>query len=600
MYLKYYVSGKTISETDYMKLTRFFLVGCVVALTGCASSGGKYNESVSYHGPNRDVWDRIRKGFDMPPLQDEKVAYWTNYYAARPGSVQTMAQRSGKYIYHITKELEKRNMPTELALLPFVESAYDARALSRSRAAGLWQFIPSTGTHYQLKQDWWKDDRRDPVESTRAALDYLSYLYTFQGNDWHLALASYNWGEGAVQRARARSGGGGFLSLRMPAETRNYVPKLLAIRNIVANPGKFGVKLPAIPDKPYFEQIKRTKDIDVAVMARLAGISVSEFKELNPSYHRPTLLASQDPNILLPVSAVSTYKRNLANYNGPLATYKGYQPNPGESLAAIAQAHGISLSKLKQLNGYSSRQNVALSSRALMLPVQPDFNPDSMVPRGLPPTAPDGRMRESDSMLADNSPPPAAAPAPVIQPRSYVASAPTSSLRQTSGAPAVRLVASNTATSAATPRAVVWDNGGSAARANAAPSNAGSRSSDDPLAALVAQNDIAEPAANAQRYTAQNNGYQGATRPAVASARPAQAALAPAAAPAVRAAAYAPRSTPAAGRPPEHFVAQGETLYSLAKRYGTTVEDLKALNNIGAEGLKAGLRLRLPGTAVRG
>src|SRR5690606_7145231 len=145
-------------------------------------------------------------------------------------------------------------------------------------------------------------------------------------------------------------------------------------------------------------------------------------KELNPSYHRPTLLASQDPNILLPVSAVSTYKRNLANYNGPLATYKGYQPNPGESLAAIAQAHGISLSKLKQLNGYSSRQNVALSSRALMLPVQPDFDPDSMVPRGLPPTAPDGRMRQSDSMLADNSPPPAAAPAPVIQPRSYVAS----------------------------------------------------------------------------------------------------------------------------------------------------------------------------------
>ncbi len=587
-----------------MRLVRFFLVGCVIALTGCASSGGggKYSEEVKYHGPNRDVWDRVRKGFDMPPLQDEKVAYWTNYYASRPGSVQTMAARSGKYIYHITKELEKRNMPTELALLPFVESAYNAQALSRSRAAGLWQFIPSTGTHYKLKQDWWKDDRRDPVESTRAALDYLSYLYTFQGNDWHLALASYNWGEGAVQRARARVGGGGFLDLKMPAETRNYVPKLLAIRNIVANPSKYGITLPSIPDKPYFEKIHRTKDIDVAVMARLAGISVADFKELNPSYNRPTLLASQDPNILLPVSAVSTYKKNLANYKGPLATYKGYQPAPGESLAAIAQANGISLAKLKSLNGYSSRQKVALSSRALMIPVQRDFNPDSIVPRGLPPTAPDGNFHESDSMLADNTPPPVspAAPTPVVEPRRYANNAPASTLRQTAGPSGgvVRQVASNTRPSSeATPHAVVWDTGGSNAPAarNAAPAN------DDPLAALVAQSEVRNPPASgdsvrqvAQAAPAAN---RGGVRPATAVARPA--ALVQPAAPAVRAAAYTPRAT-GAGNPPEHFVSQGETLYSLAKRYGTTVDDLKALNNIGAEGLKAGLRLRLPGTAIRG
>ncbi len=584
-----------------MNLVRFFLVGCVVALTGCASSGGgKYSETVNYHGPNRDVWDRVRKGFDMPTLQDEKVAYWTNYYAARPGSVQTMASRSGKYIYHITKELEKRNMPTELALLPFVESAYNATALSRSRAAGLWQFIPSTGTHYKLKQDWWKDDRRDPVESTRAALDYLSYLYTFQGNDWHLALASYNWGEGAVKRARARAGGGGYLDLRMPSETRNYVPKLMAIRNIVANPAKYGITLPAIPDKPYFEKVRRTKDIDVAVMARLAGISVTDFKELNPSFNRPTLLAQHDPNILLPVSAVKTYKKNLANYTGPLATYKGYQPAPGESLASIAQAHGISLSKLKSLNGYSSRQSVALSSRTLMLPVQRDFDTDSIVPRGLPPTAPDGNRRDSDSMLADNTSPPVspAAPTPVVEPRAYAANAPTSTLRQTSGASAgVRQVASNTRnTSGATPRAVVWDTGGN----QPAPRNAPA-ATDDPLAALVAQNEAGTPSVNREsvRYVAQAApaGYQGAVRPATATVR--APALAQQAAPAVRAAAYRPRAATTA-RPPEHFVTQGETLYSLAKRYGTTVDDLKALNNIGAEGLKAGLRLRLPGTAIRG
>ena len=586
-----------------MKLVRFFLVGCVVALTGCASSGGgKYSETVNYHGPNRDVWDRVRKGFDMPTLQDEKVAYWTNYYASRPGSVQTMASRSGKYIYHITKELEKRNMPTELALLPFVESAYVATALSRSKAAGLWQFIPSTGTQYKLNQDWWKDDRRDPVESTRAALDYLSYLYTFQGNDWHLALASYNWGEGSVKRARARAGGGGYLDLRMPSETRNYVPKLMAIRNIVANPGKYGITLPSIPDKPYFERVKRTKDIDVSVMARLANISIDEFKELNPSFNRPTLLAMHDPNILLPVSAVKTYKKNLANYKGPLASYKGYQPAPGESLTAIAQAHGISLSKLKSLNGYSSRQKVALSSRALMIPVQADFNTDSLVPRGLPPTAPDGNVRESDSMLANNAPPAVspAAPVPVVQPRAYAGNAPTSTLRQTSGAPAgvAPQLASNTpAPSGSTRQTVDWNTGAS----QAAPRNAPA-ATDDPLAALVAQNEVREPAST--RDLARNApqaipaSYQGAVRPATATVRPPVLAQQQAA-PAVRAAAYNPRAGSSA-KPPEHFVTQGETLYSLAKRYGTTVDDLKALNNIGAEGLKAGLRLRLPGTAIRG
>ncbi|PJX26631.1 hypothetical protein CAP48_07290 [Advenella sp. S44] len=533
----------------------------------------------------------------MPPLQDEKVAYWTNYYASRPGSVQTMASRSGKYIYHITKELEKRNMPTELALLPFVESAYIATALSRSRAAGLWQFIPSTGTQYKLTQDWWKDDRRDPVESTRAALDYLSYLYTFQGNDWHLALASYNWGEGAVKRARGRAGGGGYLDLRMPSETRNYVPKLMAIRNIVANPAKYGITLPSIPDKPYFEKVRRTKDIDVAVMARLANISVDEFKELNPSFNRPTLLAMHEPNILLPVSAVKTYKKNLANYKGPLASYKGYQPAPGESLTAIAQAHGISLSKLKSLNGYSARQKVALSSRALMIPVQPDFNTDSIVPRGLPPTAPDGSLRESDSMLADVAPPAVspAAPAPVVeQPRAYASNTPTSTLRQTAGSPAgaARQVASNTrAPSGSTRQVVDWDTGGSQPAPRSAPA-----ASDDPLAALVAQNEIRDSARTAAHAAPAS--YQPAVRPATATVRPPVLAQ-PQAAPAVRAAAYNRRAG-AGTRPPEHFVTQGETLYSLAKRYGTTVDDLKALNNIGTEGLKAGLRLRLPGTAIRG
>ena len=356
-----------------MKLFRYAVIGVTVALTGCASTGGNYKaKSGAAVGQQKDVWERIRKGFDMKDLKDPRVEYWTNYYAARPKSVQTMAERSMPYIYHITKELEARNMPTELALLPFVESAYNAQAYSRSKAAGLWQFIPSTGTHYKLTQDWWKDERRDPISSTRAALDYLSYLHRFQDNDWHLALASYNWGEGAVKRARNRNAASGlgtdYLSLRMPDETRNYVPKLQAIENIIANPAKYGIVLPHIPDQPYFEEVTKTEDIDVSLIVKLANISMEEFKVLNPAPNRQVLLAQHRPRVLLPKNKVAQYKQNLKNYKGEKSQWEGYTPNRGESMASIAQRYGISLDQLKSLNGYGRSQNVAMSSRTLIVP----------------------------------------------------------------------------------------------------------------------------------------------------------------------------------------------------------------------------------------
>lgn len=183
------------------------LAGCATSTPDSQHASGKKvysaaetSRTVDLTSPPRDMWDRIRRGFAIPNLDSEISDQWTSYYASHPQSVLLMSQRAGKYLFYIVDELDRRGLPTELALLPFVESAYKPDALSSAKASGLWQFIPSTGKQYNLKQDWWHDQRRDPIASTNAALDYLSYLYEFQG-DWYLALASYNWGEGSVKRA---------------------------------------------------------------------------------------------------------------------------------------------------------------------------------------------------------------------------------------------------------------------------------------------------------------------------------------------------------------------------------------------------------------
>lgn len=266
-----------------------------------------------------DLWERIRRGFAMPDLQSELVPGREQWYAARPEDLENMAERSRKYLFHIVEELERRNLPTELALLPFIESAFNPQAYSRARAAGMWQFIPSTGKLYQLKQNAFRDDRRDVLASTRAALDYLEKLHGMFG-DWHLALAAYNWGEGSVGRAIAKNQhlkkGTGYLDLSMPMETRFYIPKLQAMKNIVAHPDNFRVKLPAIDNHPYFDTVTITRDIDVALAAKLAEVPVDDFKALNPSLHRPVILAAGTPQILLPWDNAATFQRNLDAYAG--------------------------------------------------------------------------------------------------------------------------------------------------------------------------------------------------------------------------------------------------------------------------------------------
>jgi len=363
-----------------MSLLRLSLLLILVALAGCATQTPKSerqayvaedtSRTIDLTHPPRDMWDRIRRGFAIPNLRSERVDYWTDYYASHPQSVLLMSQRAGKYLYYIVDELDRRGLPTELALLPFVESAYNPTALSRSKASGLWQFIPSTGQHYNLQQDWWRDQRRDPVASTQAALDYLSYLYDFQG-DWYLALASYNWGEGAVKRAMEKAERAGiqptYLTLDMPDETRNYVPKLQAIKNIIARPTKFGITLPQVSNAPYFTTVHKARDMDIEVAAALAEMPLEDFKALNPSYNRPIMLAAHSPALHLPMDKVEVFNNNLQAYTGNLSSWRIYHPTRGQSLAAIAKAQGVSLSALREANGFDRRRTVA-SGDVLLIP----------------------------------------------------------------------------------------------------------------------------------------------------------------------------------------------------------------------------------------
>jgi membrane-bound lytic murein transglycosylase D len=309
-----------------------------------------------------DLWQRIRNGYSMPNLDDEIVRERTAWYAARPDYLQRMFERSRPYLYHIVDEIEKRGLPTELALLPMVESSFNPMAYSRAHASGLWQFIPGTGKRYDLTQNWWYDGRRDIVASTEAALEYLKDVYEMHG-DWHLALASYNWGENAVARAIGKNRAAGlptdYASLTMPAETRSYVPKLQALKNIIANPQLFGISLDPIPNRPYFTTVDKDRDIDVVLAAKLANMTLDEFRALNPAHNRPVIRADMAPRIVLPAEKVEVFHANLLKYNQALVTWDTYSPRKGETLDAIARRFGMPLATLKQANGIDARTRAA-------------------------------------------------------------------------------------------------------------------------------------------------------------------------------------------------------------------------------------------------
>lgn len=505
---------------------------------------------------HEDLFVRLRSGFSIPDINNDLVLYHQQWYLNRPDYLRRVVERSRRYLHHVVEELEQRGMPTELALLPMVESAYNPMAYSRAKASGLWQFIPSTGKNFKLRQDWWVDQRRDVIASTSAALDYLQAIYEMHG-DWQLALASYNWGEGAVGRAIAKNRAKGlptdYLSLTLPPETRNYVPKLQALKNIFGNPELIArLGLSPVPNQPYFTTVAWPANIDIEVAAKLAEMPVDDFVALNPAHNRPVITA--DTPLVLPAEKVATFMHNLdlrQNSEKPLSFWQTYTLRPGEKLENLAPRFGMSLANLKAVNGIKGRLKLSPGFTVLV-------------------AAPDGAGTLETAALATQPRLPEADPTPA-KARTYV----------------VR--------KGDTLAGIARQNGLSLA----ALKNLNRKAADRPapgtrlaLAAPEAQRTAAAPAA---RATVAATGKPGASRVA-SNDRSRAAATARASATPARADARANSKLAAQKKAPKltrYTVQRGDTLASIARRFKVDANDVQRWNKVSAKTLQPGNTLTI-------
>ncbi len=361
-----------------------------VFLSGCASTGdwssdtstkanpksskatrvNLKNQSVSQvYAPSDNLWIRIRDGFQMEPMNSPLEIEQVRWLSARPDYVNRSMTRSSRYLFYIVQEVNARNMPTEIALLPFVESAFVTHAKSSAKAMGLWQFMPATGKDFRLTQNVFRDERRDVLQSTDAALDYLQRLYN-QFGSWELALAAYNWGAGNISKAQKRNLAAGlptdYLSLKMPKETRNYVPKLMAYRQIVLDPQAYGIVLPELENHPYFVALDIDNDIDVAVVIKLAEIPEEEFNNLNPSFNKPVILSNANQQILLPFAHAEIFQANLKSYNKPLSSWTAVKISKTESVDQVAKTLGVDVDALRSVNAIPRGMRVKAGSTVLI------------------------------------------------------------------------------------------------------------------------------------------------------------------------------------------------------------------------------------------
>lgn len=331
----------------------------LIAQAMAVDAAAPADDSDSEAAPD-DLWERVRGGFRLSiPTQQPRLDQETHWYATHPDYLARIQERAAPYLHYIMEQVEARDLPAELALLPVVESAYQPFAYSPGRAAGLWQFIPSTGRMYGLKQNWWYDGRRDPVASTEAALDYLQSLVDQFDGDWELALAAYNSGAGTVRRAIRRNEKKGrptdFWSLDLPKETEGYVPRLLAITRVFSNPEKFGVSLTPIPNQPYFETVDIEAQIDLALAAEMAEISIEELYRLNSGFNRWATDPQGPHRLSLPLDSVSRFsERLLQTPPQQRLQWQRYKVRNGDVLGGIAKRHGTSVAVLKQVNGLKS------------------------------------------------------------------------------------------------------------------------------------------------------------------------------------------------------------------------------------------------------
>ena len=364
-------------------LSIFSLASCLaiglapaIADTGSTAPALKisYALSASSTGQNQtesqaDLWARVRSGFRLAESDPALTRVHEEWFSKRPAYLQRGIERSRLYLYFIAEEVEKRGMPMEIALLPMIESAYNPLALSPMKASGIWQFIPSTGKVYGLKQNAWYDGRRDVVTATRAALDYLQNLYGMFG-DWELALAAYNCGEGCVGRAQARRQGKAidYASLNLPTETRHYVPKLIAVRNIVLDPKRFGINLEEVANEPYFMQVTLSQPMEAKQAARLADMNLDEFLSLNPGFQRRVIHTDTRGVLLLPTERVETFQFNLHRQGVNKLSLRPYQAQRGESASKIAGQFGVTLEWLKEHNPVTLFKGKVVQAQTLLVP----------------------------------------------------------------------------------------------------------------------------------------------------------------------------------------------------------------------------------------
>lgn len=368
----------------------YAVVVITALLSGCASTGdwssdtptrgnskasraarvNLKNQSVSkVYAPSDNLWIRIRDGFQMEPMNSPLEIEQVRWLAARPDYVNRSMTRSSRYLFYIVQEVNARNMPTEIALLPFVESAFVTNAKSNAKAVGLWQFMPATGKDFRLTQNVFRDERRDIVQSTDAALDYLQRLNN-QFGSWELALAAYNWGAGNITKAQKRNAAAGlpidYESLTLPRETRNYVPKLMAYRQIVLDPQAYGIVLPELENHPYFVAVEVGSDIDVALVIKLADIPTDEFYSLNPSFNKPVILSNANQQILLPFAHAEIFQDNLKQYPKPLSSWTAVQVSKTESVDQAAKTLGVDVDTLREVNGIPRGMRIRAGSTVLI------------------------------------------------------------------------------------------------------------------------------------------------------------------------------------------------------------------------------------------
>jgi membrane-bound lytic murein transglycosylase D len=344
-----------------------------------------------------DLFARLRSGFQLPDVQEPGVAAQLNWFANHPDFLERTWGRASLWLYYIVGQIEQRKMPTELALLPVIESAFEPYAYSRARAAGLWQFISDTGHRFGLKQDYWYDGRRDPIEATRAALDYLQELHDEFNGDWLLAVAAYNCGELAVERAIERNQRAGkptdFWHLKLPTETRGYVPELLAMRRLVANPERYGLEFSKIPNEPYFTTIQTGGQIDLKVVAELAGVSADDLYELNPAFHRWATDPTGPYHLLVPADAAEGLQQAVLQLTPEQRmSVEHYTVLRGDTIASIATHFRTRPEVIRELNDLEESELPVIDT-SLRVP-SPDIQlPEKAARAALLADAPPGRLR---------------------------------------------------------------------------------------------------------------------------------------------------------------------------------------------------------------